>query len=175
MEYLGITVFVVCFLWGLPLLVYRLIKRSNKGVKAPLIILAVAAISMIVAIITTPAPSYAGVEMKQEQIDTIKKLTDTEWDISYDTSKGAPHLYARDLQILRKQYKKLTGKNFERSSALDDVVNANMNHNDDDVQYVLGSGIFAWTNGDVASKITGKTSGKDYNRIIKQMYEDYAK
>lgn len=175
MEYLGFTVFAVCLLWGLPLLVYRLIKRSKKGIKLPLIVMAVALIGFIVAAATTPAPSYAGVEMKQEQIDTIKKLTDTEWDISYDTSKGAMHLYARDLRSLQKEYKKLTGKSFDRSAALDNMVNANLNRNEDDVEYLLGSGIFTWTNGDIAAKITGNTGGKDYKRIVKQMYDDYAK
>lgn len=146
----------------------------KKHKRWPLILMA-AGLVLLVAGAINSKPTYADVEMKQTQIDQIDKLTSAEWGAAKAVQDGDKSEFARETANLATAYKKLTGKEFNRKTQLIDLADHQYNKDAATVKNALGRGVFVWVHADVARKITGKTSGKDYNNIIDRMYKDYYK
>lgn len=135
--------------------------------------LAVVAVGVIIAFALPNSPSYADVPMKQSQVDEISTLTDTESMIAQDVKNGDKTEFNRDATKLSKTYKKLTGNDFTRGTVLVAVANQQYNKGSASVKDALGRGVFVWVHADVARKVTGKSSGTDYKKVLDQLYKDY--
>ncbi|KRM73044.1 hypothetical protein [Lacticaseibacillus brantae] len=170
MAFLG-AIFVLILLVGIVWLIVSLIRKH--GWKKPAIAIAVGLVGFIVSASLTGNPTYAGVEVTTEQKDNIAKLVKTESDIASDVSSSDQAGYNKDVKSYRTTYKALVGKDFSRENNLSNAFGAYKGDSYNTAKSGLGSAVFVWAHGDVAAKITGKTSGKDYKAIINQMYKDY--